>query len=106
VNGVGNSPATEAIGDGTGITVVLAQSFDAGQLLVPDSVASAAQLAGKSAGVLVGSSEDYELGGWLALESLTGKVKLVELGSEQAVAAAYVAGDVNGAVPPSFRAGA
>jgi taurine transport system substrate-binding protein len=97
ISGVGNPPATEAIGDGTGITVVLAQSFDADQLLVPDSVTSAVQLAGKSVGVLVGSSEDYELRGWLALEGLTGKVKLLELGSEQAVAAAYVAGKIDGA---------
>jgi len=97
ISGVGNPPATEAIGDGTGITVVLAQSFDADQLLVPDSVTSPAQLAGKSVGVLVGSSEDYELRGWLSLEGLTGRVKLLELGSEQAVAAAYVAGDIDAA---------
>jgi len=97
ISGVGNPPATEAIGDGTGITVVLAQSFDADELLVPDSVTTAAQLAGKTVGVLVGSSEDYELRGWLTLEGLTGKVKLLELGSEQAVAAAYVAGDIDGA---------
>lgn len=97
ISGVGNPPATEAIGDGTGITVVLAQSFDADQLLVPDSITTPAQLAGKTVGVLVGSSEDYELTGWLALEGLTGKVKLLELGSEQAVAAAYVAGKLNGA---------
>ena len=97
ISGVGNPPAVEAIGDGTGITVVLAQSFDADELLVPASVTTPAQLAGKSVGVLVGSSEDYELRGWLALEGLTGKVKLLELGSEQAVAAAYVAGDIDAA---------
>jgi ABC-type taurine transport system substrate-binding protein len=97
ISGVGNPPATEAIGDGIGITVVLAQSFDADQLLVPDSVSTARQLVGKTVGVLVGSSEDYELTGWLALEGLTGKVKLLELGSEQAVAAAYVAGKIDAA---------
>jgi taurine transport system substrate-binding protein len=97
ISGVGNPPATEAIGDNTGITVVLAQSFDADELLVPASVSAPAQLAGKSVGVLVGSSEDYELRGWLGLNGLTGKVKLVELGSEQAVAAAYVAGDIDAA---------
>jgi taurine transport system substrate-binding protein len=97
ISGVGNPPATEAIGDNTGITVVLAQSFDADELLVPASVTTPAQLAGKSVGVLVGSSEDYELRGWLGINHLTGKVKLVELGSEQAVAAAYVAGDVDAA---------
>ncbi len=97
ISGVGNPPATEAIGDDTGITVVLAQSFDADELLVPDSVTAPAQLAGQSVGVLVGSSEDYELRGWLGLKGLTGKVKLLELGSEQAVAAAYVAGKLDGA---------
>jgi hypothetical protein len=35
--------------------------FDDDQLLVPASVTSPAQLADKSVGVLVGSSEDYEL---------------------------------------------
>lgn len=97
ISGVGNPPAVEAIGDKTPITVVLAQSFDSDELLVPSSVTSPAQLAGKSIGVLVGSSEDYELHGWLALEHLTGKVKLVELGSEQAVGAAYVAHAVDAA---------
>lgn len=97
ISGVGNPPAVEAIGDGTPITVVMAQSFDSDELLVPSSVTSPAQLAGKSIGVLVGSSEDYELHGWLALEHLTGKVKLVELGSEQAVGAAYVAHAVDAA---------
>ena len=51
--------------------------FDDDQLLVPKSITSPSQLAGKSVGVLVGSSEDYELLGYLALEHLTGKVKVV-----------------------------
>jgi NitT/TauT family transport system substrate-binding protein len=97
ISGVGNPPTTEAIGDGTGITVVLAQSFDSDELLVPKSVTTPQQFAGKSVGVLVGSSEDYELRGWLGLEHLSGKVKLVELGSEQAVGAAYVAHAVDAA---------
>ena len=43
------------------VDVVIAQSFDDDALLVPKSITSPAQLAGKSVGVLVGSSEDYEL---------------------------------------------
>jgi NitT/TauT family transport system substrate-binding protein len=97
ISGVGNPPATEAIGNGTGIVVVMAQSFDADQLLVPAQITTPAQLAGKSVGVLVGSSEDYELRGWLALEHLTGSVKLVGMNSEQAVAAAYLAHAVTAA---------
>ncbi|HEX6519618.1 MAG TPA: ABC transporter substrate-binding protein [Streptosporangiaceae bacterium] len=97
ISGVGNPPATEAIGDGTGIVVVMAQSFDDDSLLVPASITAPAQLAGESVGVLVGSSEDYELRGWLALEHLTGSVKIVGMGSEQAVAAAYLAHAVNAA---------
>ena len=61
ISGVGNPPLTEAIGSGTGVTVVMGWGFDDDQLLVPASVTSPAQLAGKSIGVLVGSSEDYEL---------------------------------------------
>jgi taurine transport system substrate-binding protein len=92
ISGVGNPPVVGAIGTGTGVTVVLAQSFDADALIVPKSVTSPQQLAGKSVGVLVGSSEDFELRGWLALQHLTSSVKVVGLASEQAVAAAYLAG--------------
>lgn len=97
ISGVGNPPATEAIGQGTGITVVMAQSFDADELLVPPSVTAPAQLKGKSIGVLVGSSEDYELRGWLRLQGLTSQVKLIEMGSEEAVGAAYLAHAVDAA---------
>jgi NitT/TauT family transport system substrate-binding protein len=97
ISGVGNPPAVGAIGTGTGIDVVMAQSFDSDQLLVPSSIASPQQLAGKSVGVLVGSSEDYELEGWLALEHLKGSVKVVGMGSEQAVAAAYLSHAVTAA---------
>jgi taurine transport system substrate-binding protein len=97
ISGVGNPPTIGAIGTGTGIDVVMAQSFDSDQLLVPPSITSAKQLAGKSVGVLVGSSEDYELEGWLKLEHLTGSVKVVGMGSEQAVAAAYLAHAVTAA---------
>jgi taurine transport system substrate-binding protein len=64
---------------------------------VPKSVTSPAQLAGKSVAVLVGSSEDYELLGYLALQHLTGKVKVVPFASEPAAGAAALSGAVNSA---------
>jgi taurine transport system substrate-binding protein len=94
ISGVGNPPVVGAIGTHTGVDVVLAQSFDADALIVPKAVHTAAQLAGKSVGVLVGSSEDYELRGWLGLEHLTSSVKVVGFASEQAAAAAYLGGSV------------
>jgi taurine transport system substrate-binding protein len=97
ISGVGNPPVVGAIGTHTGVDVVIAQSFDADALIVPKSVSAPAQLAGKSVGVLVGSSEDYELRGWLALEHLTSSVKVVGFASEQAAAAAYLGGSVSAA---------
>jgi taurine transport system substrate-binding protein len=97
ISGVGNPPVVGAIGTNTGVDVVIAQSFDADALIVPKSVTSAHQLAGKSVGVLVGSSEDYELQGWLGLEHLTSAVKVVGFPSEQAAAAAYLGGSVSAA---------
>jgi taurine transport system substrate-binding protein len=97
ISGVGNPPVVGAIGTNTGVDVVIAQSFDADALIVPKSITSPGQLAGKSVGVLVGSSEDYELQGWLGLEHLTGSVKVVPFASEQAAAAAYLGGSVTAA---------
>jgi taurine transport system substrate-binding protein len=97
ISGVGNPPVVGAIGTHTGVDVVIAQSFDADALIVPKLVTTPAQLAGKSVGVLVGSSEDYELRGWLGLEHLTSSVKVVGFASEQAAAAAYLGGSVNAA---------
>jgi taurine transport system substrate-binding protein len=97
ISGVGNPPVVGAIGNGTDVVVVIAQSFDADALIVPASITDPSQLAGTSVGVLVGSSEDFELRGWLALQHLTGSVKVVGLASEQAVAAAYLAGTLQGA---------
>ena len=97
ISGVGNPPATEAIGTNTGVTVVMGWGFDDDQLLVPASITSPAQLAGRSVGVLVGSSEDYELLGYLALEHLTGKVKVVPFADENAAGAAALSGAIDSA---------
>jgi NitT/TauT family transport system substrate-binding protein len=97
ISGVGNPPVVGAIGANTAVDVVIAQSFDADALIVPKSITSPGQLAGKSVGVLVGSSEDYELRGWLGLQHLTSSVKVVGFASEQAAAAAYLGGSVTAA---------
>lgn len=97
ISGVGNPPVVGAIGNGTDVVVVLAQSFDADALIVPAGITTPAQLAGKSVGVLIGSSEDFELRGWLKLNGLSNSVKVVGLASEQAVAAAYLSGALQGA---------
>lgn len=97
ISGVGNPPLVGAIGTRTGVSVVMAQSFDADALIVPKSITTAPQLAGKSIGVLVGSSEDYEVRGWLAKENLTSSVKVVGFASEQAASAAYLGGSVDAA---------
>jgi NitT/TauT family transport system substrate-binding protein len=97
ISGVGNPPVVGAIGTNTPVDVVIAQSFDADALIVPKSITTPAQLAGKSVGVLVGSSEDYELQGWLGLQHLTSSVKVVPFASEQAAAAAYLGGSVTAA---------
>jgi ABC-type taurine transport system substrate-binding protein len=97
ISGVGNPPLTEAIGTNIGVTVVMGWGFDDDQLLVPKSVTSPAQLAGKSVAVLVGSSEDYELLGYLGLEHLTSKVKVVPFSDENAAGAATLSGAVNAA---------
>lgn len=96
ISGVGNPPVVGAIGTDTGVDVVIAQSFDADALIVPASITSARQLAGQTVGVLVGSSEDYELRGWLARSGLTKSVKVDGFASEQAVAAAYLSGAIQG----------
>jgi taurine transport system substrate-binding protein len=97
ISGVGNPPVTAAIGNGTAVTVVMAWGFDDDQLLVPKSITSPAQLAGKSVGVLVGSSEDYELLGYLGKEHLTGKVKVVSFPDENSAGAAAESGAVSAA---------
>jgi taurine transport system substrate-binding protein len=97
ISGVGNPPVTAAIGINTGVTVVMGWGFDDDQLLVPKSVTSVQQLAGKSVGVLVGSSEDYELLGYLGLEHMTGKVKVVTFASEPAAGAAALSGAIDSA---------
>lgn len=91
VSGVGNPPVVGAIAQNTKLKVIYAEYFDAAQLVVPSSVKTNADLAGKTVGALQGSSEDFEIRGWLKTQGLTNKVKVVGFPSEAAIAAAYKA---------------
>ena len=94
VSGVGNPPVVGAIAQGTKLKVVYAEYFDAAQLIVASSIKTNADLAGQTVGDLQGSSEDFEIRGWLSKQGLTSKVKVVGFQSEQAVAAAFKAGSI------------
>lgn len=97
VSGVGNPPVVGAIANGTKLKVIYAEYFDAAQLIVGPSIKSNSDLAGKSVGDLEGSSEDFEIRGWLSKQGLSDKVKVVSFPSEQAVAAAFKAGKITAA---------
>lgn len=97
VSGVGNPPIVGAIANDTKLKVIYAEYYDAAQLVVPPSISQDAQLAGKTVGALQGSSEDFEIRGWLQSKGLTGSVKVVGFPSEAAIAAAYKAGRVDAA---------
>jgi len=97
VSGVGNPPVVGAIAQNTDLKVIYAEYFDAAQLIVPASVTTNADLAGKTVGDLQGSSEDFEIRGWLTKQGLADKVKVVGFPSEAAVAAAYKAKKIDAA---------
>ena len=97
VAGVGNPPTVASIANGTPIDVVWAQSLDSDSLIVSKSIKSPSALGGKTVGDLEGSSEDYEVRGWLTKEHLTGKVNVVGFQSEQAIAAAWLAHEIDAA---------
>jgi taurine transport system substrate-binding protein len=97
VAGVGNPPTVASIANGTPVDVVWVQGFDADSLIVHKGVTKPSQLAGKTIGDLEGSSEDYEIRGWLTANKLTSSVKVVGFQSEQAAAAAWQSGAVDAA---------
>ena len=97
VSGVGNPPVVGAIANNTKLKVIYAEYFDAAQLVVPNSITSNDQLAGAKIGDLQGSSEDFEIRGWLEKQGLTDKVEVVGFPSEAAVAAAYKSGAITAA---------
>ncbi len=97
VSGVGNPPVVGAIANNTKLKVIYAEYFDAAQLIVGPKIKTNSDLAGKTVGDLQGSSEDFEIRGWLSTQGLTGKVKVVGFPSEAAVEAAFKAHRIDGA---------
>lgn len=95
VAGVGNPPTVASIANGVPLDVVWAQSLDSDSLVVHAGVKTPGELAGKTLGDLQGSSEDYEIRGWLSTNHLTSSVQVVGFESEQAIAAAWVAGKID-----------
>ncbi|SEG74001.1 NitT/TauT family transport system substrate-binding protein [Thermomonospora echinospora] len=93
VSGVGNPPFVGAFTSGTDVRVVFAESLDQSGLAVHDNIKSPADLT--KVGVLVGSTLDFQLRGWLKEQNLTGKVEIASFASEAAEAAAWKAGKID-----------
>jgi taurine transport system substrate-binding protein len=89
VSGVGNPPVVGSIANGTKLKVIYAEYLDAAELVVGPDIKTNADLAGKKIADLTGSSEDFEIRGWLKTQKLDDKVKVVGFASEAAAAAAY-----------------
>jgi taurine transport system substrate-binding protein len=94
-SGVGNPPVTGAIANNTKLKVIFAEYYDAAELIVGSKIKTTADLAGRTVGALQGSSEDFEIRGWLGKQGLTGKTKVVGFPSEQAIEAAYKSGRID-----------
>ncbi len=97
VNGIGNPPVTTAIAKGIDLKVVWAAFFDNAAVVVDPTLASPAQMAGKTFGTLQGASEDFAFHGWLKSQGLDGKVKIVGL-ERQAMVAAFKTRAISGGV--------
>jgi taurine transport system substrate-binding protein len=98
VEGVGNPPVVGALAARTPLVVVFAESYDGAGLYVNTNVIhNTSDLAGQNIGDLVGSSEDYELKGYLRANGLLDKVHVVPFASDAAAASAFLAGKLNAA---------
>ncbi len=103
ITGVGNPPVVGAIGNKVNVDVVWAGSLTASDLVVSKSVTKPSQLVGLTLGDLEGSSTDFQLRGWLSVEHLTSKVTIDGFPSTAAVAAAFLAGKLQGAYVPEVQ---
>jgi NitT/TauT family transport system substrate-binding protein len=105
VEGVGNPPVVSALAAHSPLVVIFAESYDGAGLYVNTNVLhKVSDLAGQKIGDLVGSSEDYELQGYLQKNGLADKAEVVPFASDPAAAAAYLAGNLN-AVYVDFGSG-
>ncbi len=93
VSGVGNPPFVGAFASGTDVEAVFVESIDESGLVVDDKIKSSGDL--KKVGVLVGSTLDFQLRGWLSSQHLAGKVQVASFASEAAEAAAWKSGKID-----------
>ena len=93
VSGVGNPPLVGAFSSGTDVEAVFVESIDESGLVVNDDIRSGADL--RKVGVLVGSTLDFQLRGWLAAQRLTDRVQVASFASEAAEAAAWKSGKID-----------
>jgi taurine transport system substrate-binding protein len=97
VSEVGNPPVVSSVAGGTKLRVIWAQSFDGAGLIVHSGVTGPQQLKGDTIGDLEGSSEDFELRGYLKENGLTSDVKVLGFPSDAAVGAAWISGHIQAA---------
>jgi taurine transport system substrate-binding protein len=100
MSGIGVPPVVSSIAQGTKLTVVWAENGDSDVLVVPNSITSPSQLVGKTIGVTEGSTEAYELAGYLTANHLTSKVHVALLDGAATIYAAYVSGHIQGGYLP------
>jgi ABC-type taurine transport system substrate-binding protein len=93
VSGVGNPPFVGAFTSGTDVEAVFVESIDESGLAVNDKIRSPADL--RKVGVLVGSTLDFQLRGWLTSQHLTDRVQVASFASEAAEAAAWKSGKID-----------
>ncbi len=106
VEGVGNPPVVSAIANGTKLRIVWIESYDGVSLYVnTNKLHSIKELKGQAIGVMTGSTQQWEITGWLAANHLSKTVDIVPFPSEGAAAAAYLAGKID-AIYVSWTAGA
>lgn len=97
VSEVGNPPVVSSVAGGTKLQVIWVQSFDGAGLIVHSGVTGPQQLKNFTIGDLEGSSEDFELRGYLKHNGLTSSVKVLGFPSDAAVGAAWISGHIQAA---------
>lgn len=106
ISDIGNPPVVTALVNDTPIKVVYAVIEEhAGLYINTKVIGSESDLAGKNIGSLTGSSQEYELKGYLTVKGLLDKVTVVPFASNAASAAAFLAGKLD-AVYVDFGNGA
>lgn len=97
VSEVGNPPVVSAAAGGTNLRIIWVQSFDGAALMVHANITSPSQLKGMTIGDLQGSSEDFELRGYLQEQGLTSSTTVLGFPSDAAAGAAWQAGKISAA---------